>query len=257
MSRRILLLIPHPDDEVVGCAILSARARAQGAELFGLYLTTGLPAAERQWAGGRRRHGERVARRRSEARAAAARLGISILALNDWPSRELKAHLDAAKAQVADAIAQHGITELWTAAWEGAHQDHDAANALAAVFADRVAVAEFAEYNLMEGRVSTQRFPGAETAPGETIRLTPDERDLKRALLALYASERGNLRHIGTERESLRPLPRRDYRARPHPGKLFRERFHWVPFRHPRIDAEPSDAIAAELAAWLARASGR
>src|SRR5581483_3165272 len=188
VSRRILLLIPHPDDEVVGCAILSARARAQGAELFGLYLTTGLPAAERQWAGGRRRHGERVARRRSEARAAAARLGISILALNDWPSRELKAHLDAAKAQAADAIAQHGITELWTAAWEGAHQDHDAANALAAVFADRVAVAEFAEYNLMEGRVSTQRFPGAETAPGETIRLTPDERDLKRALLALYAS---------------------------------------------------------------------
>jgi hypothetical protein len=43
-------------------------------------------------------------------------------------------------------------------------------------------------------------------------------------------------------------LPRHDYSAAPHPGKLFRERFHWLPFSHPRVDFEPSESVRAALA---------
>jgi N-acetylglucosamine malate deacetylase 1 len=110
-------------------------------------------------------------------------------------------------------------------------------------------VTEYAEYNFAGGAIRTQSFPSARGA--ETVlRLTPEEAPGKRDLLALYRSERGNLRHVGTAHETFRPLPRHDYAAPPHAGTLFCERFHWVPFRHPRVDF----ARHAELRAALADA---
>ena len=47
-------------------------------------------------------------------------------------------------------------------------------------------------------------------------------------------------------------MPRHDYAAPPHAGTLFRERFHWVPFRHPRIDFAPSAEIYSVLGEWSA-----
>lgn len=78
--------------------------------------------------------------------------------------------------------------------------------------------------------------------------LSPAEQAAKRALLALYASERGNLRRIGLTREGLRPLPRHDYSRPPHPGPCFYQRFQWVPFRHPRVDFTSPDDICVRLA---------
>src|SRR5262249_42277673 len=148
-----LILIPHPDDEVVGCAIAIARARRAGAEISGLYLTTGIPARERVWPWRRSRYPALVARRREEARRAAAALGITPVGFLDWPSRTLKSHLDEAMAAISRTLAERGIDEIWTPAWEGGHQDHDVTNFLAALLAAKMAVREFAEYNLAGGRV--------------------------------------------------------------------------------------------------------
>ena len=49
-SRRILVLAPHPDDEIVACGIAAWRARQVGARVFVLYLTSGVPAPEALWA---------------------------------------------------------------------------------------------------------------------------------------------------------------------------------------------------------------
>jgi LmbE family N-acetylglucosaminyl deacetylase len=245
-AARVLLVIPHPDDEVVGCAAAIARARAQGTAFLGLYLTTGVPAREAFWPWQRRSHGRRVAERRREAQAAASALGIEPVAFADRPSRRLKSYLPEAKAELEAAIARTSADALWVSAWEGGHQDHDVANFLAARFRDRMPVAEFAEYNFAGGRVRSQRFP-QETGEETVLKLTPEEAATKRGLLALYCSEQDNLAHVGTEKESLRPLPAHDYAAPPHPGRLFRERFHWVPFPHPRIDFEPSERVRAAL----------
>jgi hypothetical protein len=140
-------------------------------------------------------------------------------------------------------------------AFEGGHQDHDAANALAAHIAGGLPVWEFAAYNFAGGRVGANRF--ADRRGGETvIAATADEAELKRRALACYASERGNLRHLGTGREAYRPLPRHDYGAPPHPGRLFRERFQWVPFRHPRVDFAPSTDVYDDIGAWLSAQRG-
>ena len=37
-GKRILIIIPHPDDEVVGCTAAIARAQAQGARIYAIYL---------------------------------------------------------------------------------------------------------------------------------------------------------------------------------------------------------------------------
>src|SRR5690349_10769367 len=100
MAGRILVLIPHPDDEVVGCAAATARVRREGARLFGLYLTTGIAPREALWPWQRPRYAALVARRRAEARFAAARLGIEALHFSERPSRRLKNHLTEAAAEL-------------------------------------------------------------------------------------------------------------------------------------------------------------
>ncbi len=253
-TRRILILAPHPDDEIVACGVAARRARAESAELFVLFLTTGVPPCELLWPWQRGNYGRRVERRRQEALAVMMLLGARPARFLDIPSRRLIAHLGVAAAAVDQALRETGATELWVTAFEGAHQDHDAANALAARYRDRLPLWEFAAYNLAGGRVQSNRFVDARGGVVE-LRLSREETAEKRRALALYASEHANLAHIRVAQEAWRPLPRYDYAMPPHHGTLFRERYRWVPFRHPRIDFTPSTDVFAALAAWSATAT--
>jgi hypothetical protein len=187
--------------------------------------------------------------RGEESTRAAALIGLGHGGNSTIPSRRLVRHLDEAAACVERAIGVVAASELWVPAFEGAHQDHDAANAIAASFLPRLPVWEFAAYNYAGGKVRSNRFLDAS---GGVVELTADRREaeLKREALARYRSERGNLRHIRVGEEAYRPLPRHDYARPPHPGTLFRERFQWVPLRHPRIDFTPSAEIYSLLGAW-------
>jgi N-acetylglucosamine malate deacetylase 1 len=250
-ARRILILAPHPDDEVVACGVAARRARAEGAEIFVLFLTTGVPPREVLWRWQRGRYEARIMRRRDEALAAATMLGVAPAGFLDTPSRRLLSHLDEAAAATDRALAETRASELWVTAFEGAHQDHDAANAIAAGFRGRLPVWEFAAYNFAGGRARSNRFLDARGGVVE-LRLDRGEASLKRRALAVYASERGNLGHIRVDEEAYRPLPHHDYAAPPHAGTLFRERFQWIPLRHPRVDFTPSAEIYAALGRWNA-----
>ena len=251
-AERILVLIPHPDDEVVGCAAAIARAHERGAEVHGLYLTTGVPPAETAWPWDRRRYPARVARRRSEAARAATILGLHAAGMLDVPSRRLKEHLAEADAAIGDALARLDAGMLWTPAWEGAHQDHDVANFLASLRRDAVAVWEFAEYGYAGRRVRTNEFPAA-GPDDELLVLDAAEQAAKRRLLTIYPSERGNLAHTRTRQEMFRPLPRYDYGHPPHPPPLFWQRFQWA-WKHPRVDhTRPAEVLAAIAAYRQAR----
>ncbi|MCC7166074.1 MAG: PIG-L family deacetylase [Rhodospirillales bacterium] len=249
----MLVLAPHPDDEVVGVAAALGRARQDGAVAAVAFLTTGVPERDVAWPWRRPGHAAWVAGRQAEASQAAQALGLEIVLTSALASRRLKDDLERTRKAVLEAIDRFKPDRLWVPAFEGAHQDHDAANALAASLADHLAdpcpIWEFAEYNFMGGRVRANEFP-TPSADQWVLALSETERAAKRALLALYRSEAANLRHIGTLRECLRPLPRHDYAKPAHPGRLFRERFHWLPFRHPRVDAEATAPISATLAAF-------
>jgi LmbE family N-acetylglucosaminyl deacetylase len=246
-----LILAPHPDDEIVACGLSAWRARRDGAQVSVFYLTTGVPPCEELWPWQRAGYAARLARRRREAMKAAEPLGLQTVGFLDIPSRCLRLHLDEAVAAIDRALVETEASEIWVPAFEGAHQDHDAANAIAARFLDRKWVWEYAAYNFAGGKVSSNWF--FDTRGGVIEHhLSRDEARWKRKTLAIYASESANLLHIGLSREAWRPMPRYDYSAPPHAGILFRERFHWVPFRHPRIDFTPSAEIYSLIGEWSA-----
>jgi N-acetylglucosamine malate deacetylase 1 len=247
-GKRILLLVPHPDDEIVGAAAAIMRARARGADLHAAYLTTGVLARPTLWPWQRASHAERVERRWTEARAAAARLGLAVAFRQTLPTRTLKSALAATQLALQAAIERLAIDMVWTPTYEGGHQDHDSANVLASRL-EAAAVWEFSEYHFAGGRVASQRF----IRPSDdelVVELSPAERAAKRELLGVYASERGNLGYVETEREAFRPLRPYDYGGPPHAGRCFYQRFQWVPF-HPRVDRGRPEEVCRAAEAFL------
>ena len=242
----ILILAPHPDDEVVGFSGLIGRRRAKGGMVAVLNLTDGIPPAEVMWPWERAKRAKRVSRRRAEAMEAARVLGIVSAGFLDIPSRRLKDNLSVAASAMEVAICNFEINELWVPAYEGGHQDHDSASFLASKFAERVRVLEAPLYSFGGGRVRCQEFlDGGEGA--EMVELTAEESAFKRQLLALYQSEQGNLSYVGSGRETLRPQKSYDYSRPPHDGRTFYQRFQWVPFRHPRVDFTTPDEVCRIL----------
>jgi LmbE family N-acetylglucosaminyl deacetylase len=236
-GKRILILSPHPDDEVVGFAAQILRAKAEGADVFVLHLTTGVPDISVLWPWDRHGHTARIAKRQQEAQSVAAYLGFKIAGFLDIPTRCLKENLDQAQR----SIEQIAFDELWTPAYEGGHQDHDVANYLGAKFVSQGPVFEAPLYNFAGGKIWSQKF----ITPRDTdmeLSLTPREREAKFYALGIYESEKGNLNYVKCNSEACRILEPYDYRYPPHSGKCFYQRFQWVPFSHPRIDfTRPSE----------------
>jgi LmbE family N-acetylglucosaminyl deacetylase len=249
-GQRILLLIPHPDDEVVGCCAAIGRAQRAGANVFGAFLTTGVPAAEVLWPWQRAAHHQRVEQRLGEARRAAELLGLDPICFRDVPTRRLKDHGPATLELIRSLLAEVHADMLWTPAYEGGHQDHDVANFLASRLRDRAPVWEFSEYNFFGGEVRSQEF-FAPTGEEQVLALDAAEQQRKRTLLALYASEQGNLDYVRTAREVFRPLASYDYTRPPHDGKMFYQRFQWVPY-HPRVDHTRPEEVCRALAGFAA-----
>jgi LmbE family N-acetylglucosaminyl deacetylase len=267
IGRRILILVPHPDDEVVGAALAIRRAAERGAAIFALDLTHGCPPRETLWPWARKTHGERVVTRRREAAAAARALGLTRLPDDGLAARRLRHALPAAHARLRAAAEAHAIDTLWVPAYEGAHPDHDCANALAAALArarPEIAAWEFAEYNNAGQEPRARRandFPDARGGETRIALADEDEGRWKTHLLRLYRSESFNLHNVGGGKapfhESFRPLPRHDYARPPHAGRLFYERFHWVPFNVPAIDRTTSAEVSAAITAFLAGLDAR
>jgi len=249
-GKRILVLVPHPDDEVVACAAAIWRAQAAGAGIFALYLTHGCIEMNTLWPWQRGKYKDIVARRIEEGEEAARFLEIAPVGWCMRPARHLWRELPKALGEIESAVAENAIDQVWLPAYEGGNPDHDGLNALGQILKKKVGVLEFAEYNFSGGKTNAQSFPfpnGTE----QVISLTPYEQEKKREALALYASEKSNLNYVGAEHECYRPLADYDYGKPPHPGTLFYARFQWVPFRHPRVDFTKSAEVSAAITSFL------
>ena len=240
---------------MVACCAAIGRAEAAGARVSLLFLTHGCVDQATMWPWARQRYAAVVARRLAEAELAAAQLGVTVAGWSSRPARHLWRQLPAAEQEIRAAVAAVAADQLWVPAFEGGNPDHDGVSAIASrLAAEGLGVLEFAEYNLAGGAANSHAFPapnGTETV----LALTAAEQAAKRAALALYASERGNLGYVGARREAFRPLAAYDYGRPPHPGKLWYARFQWAPFRHPAVDfTQPAD-VTREIANYLGRKS--
>jgi LmbE family N-acetylglucosaminyl deacetylase len=129
-GKRVLVLVPHPDDEVVGCAAAIGRAQAEGSQIFALYVTHGCIARDVMWPWDRGRYEALVARRRAEAEQVAQFLNIKPVGWSSLSARHLWREMDVVYAEIRAAITAHAIDQVWVPAYEGGNPDHDALNAI-------------------------------------------------------------------------------------------------------------------------------
>jgi LmbE family N-acetylglucosaminyl deacetylase len=236
--RNVVFVFAHQDDEVA----LASRIRferARGSNVICVCLTDGAAAVPAKT-------------RDDESRRVLTRLGVTdfrIMTAQRIPDGTLPDHLDDALAFLEASIAQ--VDEVVTLAWEGGHQDHDAAHLVSLVFASKRGV-QCLELPLYNGYRVREGFFRVNNPPGDdwTVRRLSRREYFANVLLArFYPSQRktwlglGPLLLIGKPRELTRVGELRRVTAPPHPRPLLYERR----FRY------PYDRFAARAAEFLRR----
>lgn len=232
----VMLVLAHPDDEVIGAG---SRLPRLGGSASLLYLTDGAPRDLRDaHVAGYETREAYAAARREELAAALALAGIAMdqTLFIDLPDQEASLHLVALAQTLADhfAILHPGV--VITHPYEGGHPDHDAA-----AFATQAACRLLRERGQAPpvALEMTSYHRGGETGlevytflahPGprpHTLTLCAEECRLKRHMLDCFVTQRETLRPFTVAIEAFRPAPHYDFTLPPHEGPLYYEAQDW------------------------------
>jgi LmbE family N-acetylglucosaminyl deacetylase len=213
-SDRILLLAPHPDDETLAVGGLLRRAVQAGARVRVVYVTDGennpwaQRACERRWAIGPADRLRWGVRRREEALAALAALGVApeCATFLGFPDQRLTDLLLAGEVGLASTIAQElagfGPTHFVLPSTQDAHPDHNALAVEAAFALDQLS-SKLASPRIFSYLVHT---PRVRLAPRPTsVALTTEDLAAKRRAIECHPSQltlhRGLLRFLTPEEQ--------------------------------------------------------
>lgn len=135
----------HPDDEF-GCLEILQRLVASGDRVVCVYLTDG--AYGGQPAEPRVRESQRVLRKLGVRDEDMHFVGVR----HGFPDGQLVASLERAYAALLECLEPYDVQILYTMAWEGGHQDHDAAHLLVLYAARELGVKQRVEqFSLYNG----------------------------------------------------------------------------------------------------------
>jgi LmbE family N-acetylglucosaminyl deacetylase len=229
---KTLVIVAHPDDEIVGCGALLQRVR----EPMILVATDGAPRDRYFW----EKYGSREAYarvRRDEAHAALAQIGVrqlEFLPPAENPSQyfldqDLFLNIPRALEMISEIVTHTRPEALLTLAYEGGHPDHDTCAFLAWWIAREhvLPVWEFPLYHRSADGLSVhQEFISPE---GDEVLFdgTLEEVHRKRAGWAAYVSQRDTLALFNPAIERFRPQAAYDFERPPHPGVLNYEAWQW------------------------------
>ncbi len=233
---RVLVVLAHPDDEVLALGARLERYR----ESVLLCVTDGAPADGEDM----RAHGFATLEEYREARRRELEDALRLAGVPVGQARTLR--LIENGETVADKAAMLHLAELaWTLAreiellkpeavlthpYEGGHPDHDscafAVHTAARLVAHKPVLVEAPSYYAGEHGMVTGEFLPPEM-PKIVCELTPEEQARKRERLACFPSQQDILANFGTARESLRLAPEYDFTRAPHDGPLLYEGFGW------------------------------
>lgn len=223
-SLRALVIAAHADDDAVGFGI---GLRERGAAAI-VYLTDSAPRDPRFFTTPSPSRQLYAAARRAETLQAAAMLGVAQRSLFFLDAVDMEAYCELARldSELSTLATIVSPRIIWSPAYDGGHPDHDVAAFLAARLAGRLAIphCEFALYPAGR-RLTPLRFSGPDQ--GSARHLTAGEQDFKRALLAVYASQRSLLSRVDCTCERYRVAHRYDFRRRPVAGATLYESWGW------------------------------
>lgn len=220
MSPRVLIVVAHPDDEVVGAGALISRLP----DVWILHATDGAPRDPRFMArsfAGTREEYARARRREVEQALALAGVGPDRLLGLRIADQEAVFEIPRLAEGIARAVREIRPDTVLTLAYEGGHPDHDAVALAARQAVQGVEILEMALYHAepgTEGMIVNEFLPGPSE---ERLILTDQERDLKRRMIEAFATQEETLRPFLPPRdERFRPAPSYDFTRPPHEGRL-------------------------------------
>ena len=229
---KTLVIVAHPDDEIVGCGALLQRVR----EPLVLFATDGAPRNQFFW----EKYGSREAYvhiRREEARAALAQIGVAGVEFlsptgnpgQPFVDQDLFLNVPRALEAITEIVTHVRPEALLTLAYEGGHPDHDTCAFLAWWIAREfvLPVWEMPLYHRSAAGVMVkQEFI---TPEGDEVLFdtTLAEVRRKRKAFDAYASQHDTLDLFNPAVERFRPQASYDFRRPPHPGVLNYESWQW------------------------------
>ena len=233
-AQSALVVVAHPDDDVISSGALLARLSRAGV----IWVTDGAPrggafaqdAGFDNWP-------DYALERRHEADAALALLGRDITPKYNLGITDRDVALDlVALARTLVRPLSSGLKYVITHAYEGGHPDHDATafgvHAACALITRSgmtpPTIVEAPLYNAWDGVFRTRRFvPHEDAGPVLTLVLSDRERDLKRRMFECHATQRGILRDFGIDEEYFRVAPRYHFAVAPHVGDVGFNEYRW------------------------------
>ena len=232
---RVLFVVAHPDDEVIGAggSLLSRFADCQV-----VHVTDGAPANllyARQ--AGFKTTFEYADARREEAAMALSLAGITgnqIIELG-VTDQQLSYQLVTVARRLSKLFTQIEPDIVITQPYEGGHPDHDA-TAFAVHLARRLLhdeqtiapeIIEMTSYHRRNESVIYSEFLPREGSAPVTFPLAQHERNLKQEMFDCFHTQRGVLCWFPIEVERFRKAPPYNFTRPPHAGKLNYDYFDW------------------------------
>ena len=239
-----LVLVAHPDDEVIGFGALLQRMK----QAVVVFATDGAPRDPYFWQPYGSRHAYAEIRRQ-EAQKALAIAGAQPVFLADRvedgiADQELFRRLPQAIKATEEVVAQVQPDCLLTLSYEGGHPDHDACCFIAAQVgkARRLSVWESPLYHCHpDGSGAVQIFP-RHTGQEVDFKVEGEALDKKLQMFHTYKSQQLVIDGFRPDMEQFRPIANYDFTQPPLPCKLNYELWQW-----PMTGKEVAEAFAAYL----------
>ena len=229
--KKVVVVVAHPDDEAIGAGM--AIRGLPGVTI--VHVTDGAPS-DPEYA---RRRGFESRADYARARRAEVVAALNVIGVAEHQIRglgivdgEASWQLVELSRRMMDLFEELKPDVVLTHPYEGGHSDHDstafavhlAAGLLRRQGAPAPLLIELTSYHNYNGRRRLFDFLPFQGTDVKTVRLTPEQQEIKRRMFDQFTSQRDLLRTFPVQVERFRQAPRYLFTVPPHEGQLDYER---------------------------------
>lgn len=222
-GKKILFVIPHPDDEFYSCtAIISMLLNINPKNVYILYISHGVPSSEKYSPplSNIYSYDDYLKIYIKEQTDSVKAMGInsnSHFSLN-YPSSTILSNLPNAFKSLKEIIVKNHINVIFSCPYEGAHVDHDLTSFLCSqinITYPNVISFEYGSYFSYKSKLTMGRFLNDNNSNKYLLKLTKEDLMLKEKIRKIYKSQNFMIKTFLTYNEFFRIKPNYNYNKKP------------------------------------------